>query len=83
MAEYVILEFPGYIAELIADEITLIPDSEFMKSSISISSIDSRSSRKDLTFVIFVLSAPIKLLMKSDFEHFGLLVIFCFQQLLY
>ena len=50
-----------------------------MKFSIFISRATSPSSWKDLTFVILVLSAPIKLLMKPDFEHFGLLVIFCFQ----
>lgn len=55
MAEYVVSQLLKYNIELIANEITLIPDLEFMKSAISISSLISPSSWKDLTFVIFVL----------------------------
>ena len=79
MAEYSRAQMEGYRSELIDNVITLTLGCEFMKAAIAFSSLYIVSPWKDLTFVILVLSAPIKLLMKPDFEHFGLLVIFCFQ----
>lgn len=55
MAEYVVLQLSESNIELIANEITLILDLEFMKCSISDSSSTSQFSSKDLTFVIFIL----------------------------